>query len=88
MAMKFLILSLNESTDLTVQLVRADAQPGGGGLRLPVGGAVGRQQVQSPQRVDVEVFLQLHSSFQHADGVGRLLLQLRGRTTPKGVRYP
>lgn len=60
-----------------MQLVAADAQACGGRLRLPVGGGVGSQQVQSPHGVNVEVFLQPHGSFQDADGVGRLLLQLK-----------
>ena len=67
------------STNLTVQLVGTDAQPRSRGLRRSVGCSVGGQQVQSPHRVHVEVFLQLQGSFQDADGVSRLLFQLRER---------
>jgi len=66
-------------TDLTVQLVGADAKPRGGGLGFSVGSSISSQQVQSPQGVNVEVLLQPQSSFQHADGVGCLLLQLKGK---------
>lgn len=68
--------SHTENTDLTVQLICADAQPCSRGLRLSVGSSVSSQQIQSPQGVDVEVLLQLQSSLQHADGVRRLLFQL------------
>lgn len=66
-----------------MQLVGADAEPSSGRLRLSVGGGVCSQQVQSPDGVNVEVLLQLQSSFQDTDGVARLLFQLQtnaGRT--------
>lgn len=65
------------SSDLTVQLISADAKPCGRGLRLSVGGSIGSQQVQSPHGVNVEVFLQPQGSFQNTDGVSCLLFQLR-----------
>lgn len=64
-------------TDLTVQLIGTDKKPCSRGLRLSVGSSISSQQIQSPQGVNVEVLLQLQSSFQDTDGVSRLLLQLR-----------
>lgn len=64
------------SIHLTVQLFSADAKTRSRRLRLAVGGGVGGQQVQSPDRVNVEVLLQLQRSNQDADGVARLLFQL------------
>lgn len=75
----FQSILIEDNTNLTVQLIRTDAKPGSRGLRLSVGGGVSSQQIQSPQSVNVEVFLQLQSSLQDADGVGRLLFQLRAR---------
>lgn len=62
------------SANLAVQLIGADAKPCGRRLCLSVGSSVCGQQVQSPHGVNVEVFLQSHSSFQHTDGISRLLL--------------
>lgn len=67
------------STNLTVQLIGTDAKPCSRGLRLSIRGGISSQQIQSPQGVNVEVFLQLQSSFQDTDGVCRLLFQLRSR---------
>lgn len=74
------------STNLTVQLVCADAKPRSRRLRLSVGSGVSGQQVQSPDRVDVEILLQLQSSFQDADGVARLLFQLQTPRLSAGKR--
>lgn len=69
-----------------MQLVCADAKPRSRRLRLSVGSGVSGQQVQSPDRVDVEILLQLQSSFQDADGVARLLFQLQTPRLSAGKR--
>lgn len=73
-----------------MQLLAADPKPCGGRLRFSVGGGVRAQEVQRPHGVDVGALVQAQRSFQDADGVGRLLLQLGGgnRASVRGTQTP
>lgn len=74
------------STNLTVQLLCTDAKPRGWRLCLPICSSISGQQVQSPDRVNVEIFFQLQSSFQDSDGVVRLFFQLQTSCLNRGKR--